>query len=335
MDFPKYKKTNKTAREGINWITSIIESEFNWIFRTVNQEDDFGIDGFFDIITDEGYVTGQSFAVQIKTGQSYLNKRENHILFKGDTKHINYYLNNQLPVLIIIVDLDNEMAYWEVCNKDIIDIRESHWELLIPTSQILIFEQKRNLEKHLNPVYDYVTHIKNRSEDFTDKSDLFSLLISNSSVVNFEYSALIDFLAYACENKKRLMKMRGSVNLYLDGYDNDDRELYEIPETRKWISLILEHVPGLSFFLSKENYSDFLRLYFLCSAQIQVHDGLHAHNGSNRKKIDVNLEDFDNTLSIIFNDLNEFSEAFNLTEKLIEEISDEITTYITNGEYKK
>lgn len=64
MKLPKYNKSNKTGRKGLNLLTTIVESELGWIVRPTHQEDNFGIDAYIDVIID-GYVTRKSIAIQV------------------------------------------------------------------------------------------------------------------------------------------------------------------------------------------------------------------------------------------------------------------------------
>ncbi|WRH90308.1 DUF4365 domain-containing protein [Pseudomonas fluorescens] len=72
--FPAYKKSVGTGEKGVNAVSSIVNDEFCWIFRRNSNEYDYGIDGYIDVVTDDGAVTGQCVAVQIKTGQSFLKR---------------------------------------------------------------------------------------------------------------------------------------------------------------------------------------------------------------------------------------------------------------------
>jgi len=111
--FPKYNSSRLTGDKGITLVSKIIEDKFNWIFRAIPQEHDFGIDGYIDIVNNESYVTGKSIAIQIKTGPSYFKKKTSYGWeFQGETKHLNYYLNHTSPIVLIIVNLENQQAYW-------------------------------------------------------------------------------------------------------------------------------------------------------------------------------------------------------------------------------
>ena len=70
-NFPIYNPQRRTGDIGVTFIKTIVESQFNWIFRPTHLEDDFGLDGYFDIIGVDNSVTGKYLGVQIKTGESY------------------------------------------------------------------------------------------------------------------------------------------------------------------------------------------------------------------------------------------------------------------------
>lgn len=66
-------------------------------------------------------------------------------------------------------------------------------------------------------------------------------------------------------------KMRGRVILTFAGYENDKREIYQIPEIRKWMDRLLKNVPHLFYFLSKENYA--IVIAFLCLGNVHSRTG--------------------------------------------------------------
>jgi len=62
----------KAGRQG--WRSSLedVVNRHGSVFRPVHQEDDFGIDGFIELVAAEE-VTGRLVGVQVKTGDSYLS----------------------------------------------------------------------------------------------------------------------------------------------------------------------------------------------------------------------------------------------------------------------
>lgn len=58
----------------------------------------------------------------------------------------------------------------------------------------------------------------------------------------------------------------GRVMFSFDGYDYDPREVFQIPEIRKWLNRITTNIPHLFYFLTKENAA--IRIAFLCIAPV-------------------------------------------------------------------
>lgn len=69
-------------------------------------------------------------------------------------------------------------------------------------------------------------------------------------------------------------KMRSQVMLVFDGYDFDPRELYQIPEVRKWVNRLLTNVPHLFYFLTPENYN--IRIVYLCLVELAGKQGVQV-----------------------------------------------------------
>ena len=77
-----------------------IVNEHGSVFRPVHDEDDFGIDGFIELVKAE-VVSGRLVAVQIKTGPSYLGKSGDKFEVAVDQTHLDYWLNYMVPVILV------------------------------------------------------------------------------------------------------------------------------------------------------------------------------------------------------------------------------------------
>jgi hypothetical protein len=111
--FPKVKSSTFTADKGVNAVSRVVNDDINWIFRRVPGEVDYGIDAYFEVVTDGGEVTGQSVAAQIKSGPSFFKtETPSAYVFYGKRKHLNYYANLSQPVVIVIYDSDSNLGYW-------------------------------------------------------------------------------------------------------------------------------------------------------------------------------------------------------------------------------
>ncbi len=119
MQLPTYKKSSKLGEIGLSIVKDIIESELDWIFRKNHQEHDFGIDAYIDINTEFGHITGKSIALQVKTGASYFSETNSFgWVYRDSIEHLNYYLNHQIPVVIILVNNLERKVYWCLCDSE-------------------------------------------------------------------------------------------------------------------------------------------------------------------------------------------------------------------------
>ncbi len=100
---------------------------------------DYGIDAIIEPKSDN-YASGKLMGVQIKSGQSYIEKEtENSYVFRSDEKHYKYWLNNNIPVIIVLVDTDEEkrMCYWQKFDKNLVTVTGKGWKLEIPKKNVV------------------------------------------------------------------------------------------------------------------------------------------------------------------------------------------------------
>jgi hypothetical protein len=106
---PTYKRTAVTAKEGINFIRSAVESAGS-LFVKIEHENDIGIDALIEFIADERPLNKQ-IAVQIKSGASYYVQETGECVFPvGD--HRDYWVNHPLPVVGLVYVPALESAFW-------------------------------------------------------------------------------------------------------------------------------------------------------------------------------------------------------------------------------
>lgn len=96
---PRFSRSAAMANEGVAALTKVVASHGS-IFRETPQQTDVGIDGFIEPVFSE-----QSFgilvAVQVKSGDSYLNSAKDAFAIPVTAQHVNYWLSMPMPVLII------------------------------------------------------------------------------------------------------------------------------------------------------------------------------------------------------------------------------------------
>jgi len=266
--FPTICKSNFTGEGGVNLVSSIINNEFNWIFRINHSENDFGIDGYIDIVTEAGEVTGQSIAVQIKAGESFFKQKSpNGYTFYGEQKHLNYYSNHQLPVLIIICNLDSKRCYWEVFNLSKIEETTKNWKINILKKNTLGKDNKKNLISFLPQVVDVREELNQQTiiNNHFKESDIVHYAISYEEIVNNDISNIKKFFHRLSVNDDLHRELQGKVEISVDGFNNDKREIYEIKEVRKWFQKANKKINCWFFFLNTNTIGIGFIIFFICN----------------------------------------------------------------------
>lgn len=124
-----------TDRRGIALVQGAVH-EVEWIFRE-QMTADHGIDAHIES-TLGGKVTGRMIALQIKTGASYFEEEtEQGFVYRGQQRHLDYWLEHSLPVLLLLVDLTNSHIYWvQVLESQAISTGTG-WKIVVPRKNTL------------------------------------------------------------------------------------------------------------------------------------------------------------------------------------------------------
>ena len=91
--------------EGDKIFFSQVPSE--WIYRKIDL--DYGLDKEIEIVID-GKATGKTLLVQVKSSQS-VDVAGNVIRFSIETDKGSYYMERDVPVLLVLVDLKTKIPY--------------------------------------------------------------------------------------------------------------------------------------------------------------------------------------------------------------------------------
>lgn len=92
----------------------------NWLFRSQEDQEDYGIDGEVEITTSQDKATGFIFKAQIK-GQKEVNITDGgkRISFSISLERLQYYMSNlEIAVILFVVDVTNELVYWHSLQDD-------------------------------------------------------------------------------------------------------------------------------------------------------------------------------------------------------------------------
>lgn len=134
------------GRAGVHIVAKLVYKELGWSFRE-QQVDDYGIDAQVEALENNA-PTGKLIAMQIKAGASYLSERARGAsVFRGELKHLDYWLNHQLPVIVVLVDEEQEVAYWQRVSEETVHRTDKGWKMLVPDSQRIEAKQLKNLSE--------------------------------------------------------------------------------------------------------------------------------------------------------------------------------------------
>ena len=135
-DLPEYTSSDAQSDKGVRVVDRAVGDKLGWIFREQPKRD-VGIDAVIELVR-EGRATGRMIAVQIKSGASYLDERTaDGFVYRGESRHVNYWLNHALPVVVVLVDPVTEIAYWAEVTAATMRRTGSGWKVVIPEANRL------------------------------------------------------------------------------------------------------------------------------------------------------------------------------------------------------
>ncbi|MEQ7799634.1 DUF4365 domain-containing protein [Pedobacter sp. ASV1-7] len=135
-------KYSSEERIGVYSVAKIFTQNLKWIFRE-QPVNDFGIDAFVEITKVDLDLntlspSGRLIGVQIKCGESYFKESNgDHVVFRGSKKHLEYWLNHSMPVIVVIYNNRLDTACWQVVDETTVILTGKSFKLKIPKQNIL------------------------------------------------------------------------------------------------------------------------------------------------------------------------------------------------------
>lgn len=135
----KWTKSQQTAIAGVTFVEEVVNKHGS-IFRPVHQETDIGIDGYIELVKTEN-VSGHLIAVQIKSGDSYLSKKNrDEFVIPIDQRHLDYWNRYMLPVVIVCFSPKKKLGAW-VSVRDYIAHERYHDRTTIKEIEIPFYQR--------------------------------------------------------------------------------------------------------------------------------------------------------------------------------------------------
>lgn len=139
---------NNTERLGVIETDRIVTKYLGWIFRE-QPIVDVGIDALVEQ-AEEGTPTGRFFAVQIKTGAGNFHISENKLTHYVSHIHYNYWLNLEIPIILIAHIPETEKTYWQLICENNFRKAKKRWKIEIPKKQEFSEKSKNRLTQILS-----------------------------------------------------------------------------------------------------------------------------------------------------------------------------------------
>ncbi|UVM25625.1 MULTISPECIES: DUF4365 domain-containing protein [Pseudomonas] len=144
-DLPQYGDDDYLGDKGVRMVDQIISDDLKWIFRD-QRKADLGIDAQIELVSPEKRGTGRLIAAQIKCGPSFLKERtEFGFVFRGKSKHLKYWIEHSLPVMVILCDPADSKCYWQEVSAANTELLAKGWKLIVPFSHVLGADSKNAL----------------------------------------------------------------------------------------------------------------------------------------------------------------------------------------------
>ena len=146
--------------------------------------------------------------------------------------------------------------------------------------------------------------------------DSIHLVASRSDLVATNTEEILQSLRNINSSKENALRFRGSVDIGVHGYNDDDRELYEIPEVCRFYELLTTQFPYLFFFLNLQLPTLKAIAFCVCGARLVGNGRVEVNNG----KLSTFLQSQFSGLNALFQDYGLDDDYPNLNREISEEI---------------
>lgn len=272
---PRFTHAAQQGERGVNLVASIFFDDFGWIFKRNHQEHDFGIDGQVEVVTNDGGLTGQILAVQIKFGKSFFQEKSQlGYVYRGEAKHFNYLSNYPIAVVIVICHPDTKQCYWVKFDPLHTHPAGENWKITIPFANDLSKSQT-SIQALLPEVTDQRGELEGywKLNNILADTGYIHFIIDRPEILSKDTERPRSFFDRLRVTKELALACQGKVEISFYGYDSDTRELFEIPEVREYMPVLSAALPELFYFARTQKPTHAIQAIALCQTQVEWTDG--------------------------------------------------------------
>ncbi len=330
---------NPTERMGVNAIERIVIEELKWIFRE-QPIVDVGIDALIEVVND-GTPSCQFIATQIKSGKGNFHENEKSWTYYTSDIHYNYWLNSNLPVILIAYIPEESVAYWVYVETGKFIRTKRQWKIDVPRKQLfnagsqkrllaLIDSQNGQLNQRewsLERIEELDLEVKNISKA-AECIDAIAFLLQSFRVINDElnkeYRVLIGqgMNLKSPQTKKVTQKLINSIWEIIPPGEKHIQEFSELFAIG--IEALTQIIQGCKEFNLRYILEQILPVLenFVSSSEIPIRQTIELRNTvDNFTKYDQKLKSVTTSFSELLSQvIREFKVSVTLTENIIEVI---------------
>jgi hypothetical protein len=272
--FPEYHPSQRNGAQGVLVLEEWAHRVSGWIIRRVPQESDFGIDAYLDVVSSAREVVGRSIAVQVKCGASFLRHRaESGYVYYGELRHFNLFMNHPVPVILVLVDPLSQNAWWVQFSAQRTQGTENGWKIEIPFHQKLesatVAEWASIAGLHRDHLPDAMSYWKVMRD--VERADFVLWEIKRRDVEAMQFDEIDVLFEKLAASPSMIRSKRNTVEVVIGGYDDDPRELWEIPEVRRWFKVADFRVKYWFYFLRTDENASSLETFLNCVCDAVPH----------------------------------------------------------------
>ena len=328
LKFPTQSHSQKMGRAGESRWADFVVNSLGCIYHKIDGSDDFGLDGHIELV-DGGLVTGKFIAVQVKHGDTYFSQTTSvGYKYIAKDKYLNYYMNAPSAVFIVIMTGDFSKMLWVKFDiQNVFPSGEDSWWIEIPNANNLLSNFKQHLFSVAGRAFDYsetINYFKTLNLSL-NKADSLIIGISKDEVDTLDYTGVLSTFSHISKNVVFRNKFKSSCSICFPQYNDDPRELYQIPEVVSWIRLSIElNIPWF-YFLSIDSHSGIKIILLSCvihESQKRIDNSMH---------VELNNKSLSEFLTTAFLNLNTFTETFEVNFEINKELSKKIGDFFVYG----
>jgi hypothetical protein len=171
-----------------------------------------------------------------------------------------------IPVVLIIHDPNINKSFWVHFDPAKTEKTESGWKISIPKKNVLGKDTKEAFIEIIGPALDH-SEVLAAHWAFNEMLGQFETIhyaVDRADVERLDATHIGEFFARIQANESLCRKFQGKIEISISGYHNDPRELWEIPEVKKWFKVADPVVKHWFFFCDARPVAHGLKTYFLC-----------------------------------------------------------------------